>query len=136
MAEFGLSKYLESDIKNKAIDDGKDEILLILIKKGIAYTSELQRNTEHNQEVLNSILARLVNLELIEKIIPAQHPQELFKERLHEFWAMGIYGSERFMQMSWWIPTIKAIDYIKIKYEGQHKPISKALIKYYKLEQN
>ena len=72
------------DFENIALGD---RILMFLLKTGVAYTSEIQRETEGYQELINSTLANLKNKGFIKKFYWDKYsPPRVIAIRIPEMW--------------------------------------------------
>lgn len=134
-----LDDYLSDREESKILDGSileqrKDELLLFLAEIGVSYSTEIARGININLDSTNQLLFQLKKLGFIDKINPHQtDPQPMFAARMVEFWAMGIWGHSRMRQFSWWILTLGGLEYLKVRYKGQHKRAHSALRKYYDL---
>lgn len=134
-----LTNYMNPNAENdRYLEEHKDEVLFLLMKKGVSYPSEISRETGIHMDCINKILGMFARFGFIKKVVPDRfYPQQIFKSRIPEFWAMGLIGYERLVYMSWFTPTIAGIEYIKAKYKGEQKQIRLSLINYlgYKIQE-
>jgi len=112
-----------------------DEILIYLLSVGISYTREIQRNTRGSYEDINSALADLKKAELVELYKITSYPDRVMELRIPEFWSQGIIGMSQFNMYKWWIPTMKAVEFMQKKYEGKGIQIKGALRSFLKEEE-
>ncbi len=127
-----MKHYLNPTQDNERyLEEHKDKVLLKILELGVSYPSEIARSTSINIENVNKILSMFLKFGFIKRATPDKYdPQQIFKTRIPEFWAMGMVGHERLLYMSWWTMTAAGIEYIKEKYKGQHKQIRGSLIAY------
>ena len=112
------------------LDEKADEVILLICKRGVAFTTEIARDTGINIDEVNKILSMFKRHKFIDKIYPnMEHPQPQFRGRLVELNAMGIINYEKIRNFSWWTLSLPGFSYIKAKFDGEHKPISGGLLK-------
>lgn len=112
------------------LDEKADEVILLICKRGVAFTTEIARDTGVNIDEVNKILSMFKRHKFIDKIYPnMEYPQSQFRGRLVELNAMGIINYEKIRNYSWWTLSIAGFNYIKAKFQGEHKPISGGLLK-------
>jgi len=135
----GLIDYANTDRRFKeedpVLEQNRDEILKFLCMSGVSYPSEMSRKFAITIEGINMILSYFTKLGFVKHIVPdAEEPQPVFRGRLAELWAEGIYGYKAFNTRSWWTITLAGVEYVKAKYKGHGLRIKGSLLKEYGLE--
>jgi len=125
-----------NDFKTQVSYGNEDlnRVLVTICAKGSMFPSEIARKCELSIEQVNSIITKLLNSNLIEKIIPDRvYPQKLIACRIAEMWSLGVEGFPVFATRSWYALTLDGILKIKVEYSGQHKEINAAYLEEYDL---
>jgi len=115
-SESYFQKKIEFLCQDQSITD---KILIFLLKKGIAYTGEIQREVEEEDYKVNLALMQLKNRGFITLHSISNNPIRMLEVRLPDIWAQGLIGQASFKRRKWWIPTQAAVEYLKNAYEGQ-----------------
>ena len=111
-----LQSYFErADIPDTIAAEKADDVLVLLIKKKLAYTTELARECDLHIEVMNRILYELKKKGFIRKYIVPEQPDSLIACRIPELWEMGVKGLGGFRNFSWWTVTEVGVDYAMVK---------------------
>lgn len=114
------------------INEHKDEILLHLCKVGTSYPTEIARKTGFSIETINKVLSELSNGGLVVNVKPDKwHVKPIFHPRVYSY---EFPSFDLFNRRSWWVLTLDAVGYIKVKYKGEGKQISKYLLIHYGLD--
>ena len=132
-----LDSYLATptNLSESFIQEHKDTVLLLVVERGVSYPTEIHRESSLHIESVNRILMYWAKRKLVKKINPDRwNPQPMFVSRTQEFWAMGFDSYEKLRKLSFWMPTVEGIEYIKLQYKGKNKQIASGLVKYYEMK--
>lgn len=123
-----FSRKIENE---RILEEHKDQVLLLIVEKGVCYPTEIARTVNLQIESVNKILSNLIKLGFVKRVIPNHYnPQSIFRVRIPEFWEIGLDSYDKVNNCNWYTATLAAIDYIKAKYKGKQKQIRGALITY------
>ncbi len=137
LSSSNLDSFLATptNLSENFIQEHKDEVLLLLVEMGVSYPTEIHRETSLHIETVNRILMYWAKRKIIRKINPDRwHPQSMFTSRMSELWAMGFDSYEKLCKLSFWIPTLEGVEYIKVQYKGKGKQVASSLVKYYEIK--
>lgn len=113
-------------------NDDKDRVLGYILSVGASFPSEIARHILLSVEQVNAITLKLINEELLKRIVPDQnYPQPCIKARIAEMWAQGIMGYNEFALRSWFIVTEKGFFYYADKFQGDHRRANEAYLETY-----
>jgi hypothetical protein len=136
MHEISINSYFGNPTSHSDLflTEKSDEILLLIACRGVCFTTEIARDTGINIEEVNKILAMFKRHKFVNKLYPSmEEPQPQFRGRLIELQAMGISSYEKIRNFSWWTLEVGGFEFLKKKYQGEHKPISGGIVKALKL---
>lgn len=111
MSEDIQSYFEKAEIPDSIASDKADDVLLLIFKKRIAYTTEIARECDLHIEVINRILYELKSKGFIRKYTVPEQPDKLISSRIEELWDMGVRGLGGFRNFSWWTITEAGADY-------------------------
>jgi hypothetical protein len=96
------SYFKKGDIPDSYAGEHRDEVLMFIWSRGVAYPSEMARELNIHPEVINRILFELKRIGFIEKYYVPENPDIWISKRIPEMWRHGVFGYGSFCNFSWW----------------------------------
>jgi len=131
--EFDVLKEDDYRISDDFADKNKEEVLMFLARKGVAYPTEMSRELGLHIETINKILSHLKRWGFAQRIIPDKnYPQEVFKPRIKDYMAMGFRDYDAYLRCSFWTLDVGGIEYLRTFYDTskKHFCVNVSLIKF------